>query len=59
MFGPEISEEYERVRDRIENGITAMQATMVDVRWFAKIVAGALVVIAGALVVIAIETVLG
>jgi hypothetical protein len=53
VFGPDFVEEYERVRDRVENGITLMSASMKDLRYFAKITAACLIVIAASLVVIA------
>lgn len=59
MFGPGIQEEYERVRDRVENGLAALTAAGNDCRYLLKVCAGALVVCAAALVCIAAGTVFG
>lgn len=53
MFGPEITEEYERVRDKIENGIAELTQAGKHFVFLAQVATGALVICAAALVWIA------
>jgi len=53
MFGPEFQEDYERVRDKFENGINGVAAAVDDCRWLLKVITGSLVIIAASLVFIA------
>jgi hypothetical protein len=53
VFGPDITEEYERVRDRIENGIIELVAAGKHFVFLAQVATGALVICAAALVWIA------